>query len=214
MNNPLLVVLVVFSLSLPVHATSYRIVGVEQGDNGLKFQYSGLHSIPNPAKPMDGETIVMLDLLKYGYYDDVSGKLAVGFTWNAVDGRTGVASFSAATPALFGADGFLSSDTEFTLKYLENTPGASSETATFDFAAGNVCCGGAGDSAPNSLVAENGFYYINLWGWSQDFPEPGHPYVGMDLRLKMTVVPLPAAAWLMLTAFAGLGFWRRSMPRS
>jgi hypothetical protein len=90
-----------------------------------------------------------------------------------------------------------------------------SSAGTFGFLPGDICGGCGGSNGPNSFTqAGGGLTYLTLWGadfgsstWGGDYDGSK---IGMDLRLEMSVVPVPAAIWLFGTALIGfVGMSRR-----
>lgn len=196
-------------------ATLYNINAVLDGvDNG--FGYSGFHfagntglgddadDIDNDNDAMTGSELASFSgLVASGSFDDVSGffnlelVLNGGGTVTLTNPGTGEGVL-VSNPFILDVD-FSAADT------------ASLFDTTIVFTNGIVCCGGA-SPAPNSFDGTT----MSLWG--ADFAVGPTPFetlglssqIGLDLRLELTAVPVPAAAWLFGSGLLGLvGMARR-----
>jgi len=152
-----------------------------------------------------------------GTYDNVSG------TVNFVFGLGSGDMMALKGNLLFDDAGFLNTnpitgDPNSSLAYTGLTNGPRIDVASasaFGFLKGQVCC--SGPLAPNSFnKGSRGLHYMSLWGaniLSRDFLRDGvysDTKLGMDFRLEMSAVPIPAAAWLFGSALIGfIGFSRR-----
>jgi hypothetical protein len=199
-------------------ATLWQIDNVLSGtDQG--FGFSSLHKA-NDSTPMSGSELAKIQNLSFsGTFNDVSG--AADFVLGLDNGDN----LSLAGNLLFAGFGDMSGNSTLAYSGLTNlaasTWGTSvglSSSGTFGFLPGGICGGCGGANGPNSFTQTGGgLTYLTLWGadfGSSTFGSPT-PYegskIGMDVRLEMSAVPVPAAIWLFGTGIIGLiGFSKRS----
>ena len=202
-------------LSGTANAAIYDITGVLSGvDNG--FGFSGFHYAGNlgtgvdaDGNPMTGTQLVDIPAATglFGTYNDVTGdfyvQLATDFSY--------VPTFELNGTLLFDNTGFLDPTSTLTITFNTATLlGDLSTNMVFD--AGQVCC--SGTNPPNSF--SNGL--LSLWGANSTpeldslFPDNNAEVLGLDLRLQLTPVPVPAAVWLFGSGLLGLiGIARRKV---
>ncbi len=197
-------------------AATYDITAVLSGsDNG--FGFSSLHfagedpASSNPADndgdPSTGTILATFDTTPVsGTYDDITGNL------NMVLGLTdgGTVTF-AGTGFLFDANSPNTLSNVSTLSVIFSNPAEllSDTDIIFDNTILD-CCANA-NPAPNSFDGT----LMSLWG--ADFPPgtingvvAGGPRIGLDLRIEVSAVPVPAAVWLFGSGLLGLaGIARR-----
>jgi len=193
-------------------AAVYDVSGVLNGvDSG--FGFSGFHYAGNLGAGVDGDSDAMtgttlVDIPEaygsFGSYDDVTGDFSV--TLNTAS--TIVTSFDLSGTMIFGVDGFLNPTSTLDITFYTIF---GDFTTNMVFADGQVCC--SGTNPPNSF--SDGL--ISLWGVNQT-PQLASAWtgqngevLGLDLRLQLTPVPVPAAVWLFGSGLLGLvGVARRS----
>jgi hypothetical protein len=199
-------------------ATIWKIDNVLSGtDQG--FGFSSLHKADD-STPMSGSEVAKIQNLSFsGTFNDVSG--AADFVLGLSNGDN----LSLAGNLLFAGFGDMSGNSTLAYSGLTNlaasTWGTSvglSSSGTFGFLPGGICGGCGGDNGPNSFTqAGGGLTYLTLWG--ADFGSftfgASSPYngskIGMDVRLEMSAVPVPAAVWLFGTALLGfIGISRKT----
>jgi hypothetical protein len=210
---------VVLLVNSAAEATVYDITGVLNGVDG-GFGFSGFHyagdggsGVNGDGNPMTGSALAGIPTATgfLGSYDDVSG----AFTATLGSDFAPIPTFTLSGNMLFDGAGFLAPAS--TLDITFHTI-AGDFTTGMDFAAGQVCCSGA--NPPNSFDGS----LLSLWGANSTvdltsiavvmnyFPEYVYtdPLLGMDLRLELTAVPVPAAVWLFGSGLIGLvGFAAR-----
>lgn len=191
-------------------ATLYNIDAVLAGGGG--FGASLFHEATG-SDYMSGATLADIpdeDEADYigvsGSYNDVTG----AFTVNLNIAPVGAVSPSTVTLTgdLFFTAGLL--DNNYSV-YADFSPDVVSPLAdaNIGFLPGYLCCGFNGED-PNSFVARGSDMIMSLWGanFSSALPFDGvydnKTNLGMDLRLRLTEVPVPAAAWLFGTGLLGL----------
>ena len=194
------------------NATLWQVDNVSTGSDG-GFAFSTLHEA-NDDSPMTGPELVDITSAS-GSYDDVSGAL------NLVLGLSNTDNMMFMGTMLFSNGGFLSIDSSLSYTGLTNLAASTygvtnilGASGTFGFLGGDVCCTGNYD--PNSFQAVTnggGLHYLTLWG--ADYG-PGNflgdytgSIVGMDVRLELSEVPVPAAIYLFASSLLGLAAWRR-----
>lgn len=194
-------------LSGAANSAVYNVTGVLSGVDG-GFGFSGFHyagdqgtGANGDGDPMTGSQLVDIpaDSGMFGTYNDVSGAFYVKLATDLAS----VPTFELNGNLLFDSSGFLDANSSLTITF--NTTTALGDLSTnMVFADGQVCC--SGSNSPNSF--SNGL--ISLWG-ANDTPQldaffPGNnaEVLGLDLRLSLTAVPIPAAVWLFGTGLLGL----------
>lgn len=200
-----------------VFATTWSVDSVLSGGDG-GFGYSSMHDATG-ASPMSGTELVEITSAS-GTYNDVSGALSLVLGLSNLDNMTLMGNLK------FVA-GILSIDSSLTYSGLANLAALTlSDTDTLDshetldasgsfgFRGEKVCC--SGSLAPNSFKPVGDLSYLTLWGADYgvgDFVNDGGLYtgskIGMDLRLELSPVPVPAAFYLFGSALLGLIGWRR-----
>lgn len=189
---------VLLSASVNVQAATWLIVDVLDGSSG--FGASSFHD-SSGADPMVGPSLAEIDEVPgvYGTYDDVTGVLSASGLTVASGG-----SFTLDGTLLFPG-GLLSPASTVDVDFTSTIP-ALTDT-TIGFQTGYVCCGGTGED-PNSFVANIDGKVMSLWGANFTGTFDGTTYpgstTGMDIRLQLAPVPVPAAAWLFGSALLGL----------
>jgi len=218
--NQLSFVLLVMMVASVARAAVYDVTAVLNGTDG-GFGFSGFHfagdfgdgmgtGINNDGNPMTGLALVNIPS-KVGYlgsYNDVSGAFDV-----TLDTSTSVIpSFRLNGTLLFNSSGLLEPTSPLNITF--NTL-LGSFTTGMDFSAGQVCCSGL--NPPNSFDGN----LLSLWGANSvvdlnalpggvvsSFPSiiqlATNPLIGLDLRLQLTAVPVPAAIWLFASGIIGL----------
>ncbi len=192
-------------------ATIWNVTDVLSGSDG-GFGYSSLHKA-NDSSPMTGSTIATVNSAS-GTYNDVTNQilLTLGLSNSDTMSIDGLLNFDGSgdlvgnsTVAYTGLTGLAATYNAETGMTADNFLG---------FLPGDVCCGGSYD--PNSFLSAGvgDLHYMTLWG--ADFigdvfaGSYSGSTVGMDLRLGLSAVPVPAAVWLFGTALIGLvGFGKR-----
>ena len=196
----------------PASAVTWNITGVLGGSSG--FGASSFHDASG-SNVMSGPLLANIPQLSgaFGTFDDVTGQLAVTLlTDNA--GQTFTLQSTGANDFDFsGAGGTLASNASLDISF----SGAGLNgltTTTLGFLSGFVCCGSSG-SDPNSFTTDGlGGAIMTLWG-ADGFNVANGFYddssIGMDLRLELTTVPVPAALPLLASGLGLFGFfgWRR-----
>ncbi len=207
-----LVLLFAMLICQNVNATLWNVDNVLSGTDG-GFGFSSLHEA-NDSTPMSGANLTDV-ITASGSYDDVSGAL------NMVFGLSNSDSLTLSGNLLFGASGFLASDSSLSYSGLNNLSASAFGVANSLGASGSigylgkdVCCNGNYD--PNSfmpVINGSGLQYLSLWGADYGGGNFLGSYngsiVGIDLRLELSPVPVPAAIYLFGSALLGLAGWRR-----
>lgn len=192
-------------------AALYNINTVMNGSSG--FNASLFHDASG-ASPMSGSSLADIPSVPVvsGTYDDVSGDFTA--TMNVSTGGTFTLS---GTGFLFNA-GTLAMNNQLSISF--TNPSGVLVNDQIGFLPGYICCG-LTDQDPNSFVSNgNGEMIMSLWGANFGGGEFTGNYddatgarlatYGMDLRLGLTAVPVPAAVWLFASGLIGLvGFARR-----
>lgn len=194
--------LVLATCATTASATTYNINAVLDGvDNG--FGYSGFHfagddgvaAIDSDGNAMTGSALASFSgLVTTGSFDDISGFFNLELALNG--GGTVTLSNPGTGQGVLVNDPFIL-NVDFSAA---DTTSLYDTTIVFDNAI--VCCSGA-SPAPNSFDGAT----ISLWG--ADYPlrlseKPVGPRLGLDLRLELTAVPVPAAVWLFGSGLLGL----------
>lgn len=197
-------------------ATTYNITMVQSGGGG--FGASLFHDASG-ANPMSGNKVADIPNITglLGTYDDVTGDFFADLTVVPEP-------FLGATPTTFTLSGVLQFDMNGVLAAdsilaIDFDPAAGMPSPLVDgligFQKGYVCCGKT-DNDPNSFnPLGNGI--MSLWGanvstatqnpdgsYNWDGMYDNKTNLGMDLRLKLEPVPVPAAVWLFGSGLLGL----------
>lgn len=191
-------------------ATTYNINAVLNGSDG-EFGFSGFHfagdtvdgtdanDIDNDGNAMTGSSLAtFLGIDGTGFWNSLTGE------FNLVLNLDGGGTVTLSNPGT--GDGVLVSDPFILDVDFSNNDTVSLYDTTIVFDNSIVCCGGA-SSAPNSFDSTE--MTMSLWG--ADYVSGGiviseviPPELGLDLRIELTQVPVPAAAWLFGTGLLGL----------
>lgn len=198
-------------VSINANAVVYNISSVLQGNDG-GYAFSSFHDA-NDNTPMSGPVLANITgPIISGTYNDVTGAFDAILTVSAA-GPTVTLSGN----LLFGVSGFLDSASTLSVDF-DGSDGFLTDT-TIGFLPGDICCNGLGD--PNSLMDINGSLVMSLWGANWNYGDGSNfdggaalPYLGstlgMDLRVELTAIPVPAAVWLFGSGLIGLaGLARR-----
>ncbi len=200
-------------------ATIWNVDEVFSGTDG-GFGFSLLH-LASQSSPMSGTKTADI-ISASGTYDDSDGSIdfLLGLDVdedNLVDGTLKLSNLMEGEPLAFDGAGLLNDDAA--IKYaLSGTTLSSVGTGGFlGFGFGKVCC--SGDFAPNSFEdsGSGGLHFLTLWGANILGPTFDGTFdsttsFGIDLRLGLSPVPVPAAVWLFGTALVGLfGYQRRKV---
>jgi len=187
------------SMTGVVEASLYNVTAVLQGNDG-NFSFSSFHDA-NDSTPMTGATLSsFLNSEFSGTYDDVTGMFDASFS---IDNTAGPVHISGTL--LFDGSGQLASNSELIVDF-QGTPSGFLTDTTIGFLPGDICCSGSLD--PNAF---NGSM-MSLWGANFDYGTGNDIFngsyagstLGMDLRLELTAVPVPAAVWLFGSGLIGL----------
>ena len=200
----------------PVHATTWNIVDVISVSNDGGFGASSFHDATGNV--MSGSSLGTISGSgNLGSFNDVTGALNATFDLTGSGGST----FSLmGTGLIFGSAsggfGDLFANSTLDANFAGTIAGLGQ--TTLGFIRGDVCCSGTND--PNSFNAgSNGTAILTLWG-ADGFVDAGtrnmsqygsNRKIGMDIRIVLTAVPLPAALPLLAGGLGLLGFfgWRR-----
>ncbi len=197
--------------SLAQAGTVYKILTVMDGSSG--FGASLFHDASG-SNIASGNTLADIPSIGVvsGTFDDGSGTLNV--TMNVSTGGTFTLSGSG---LIFDGSGTLAANSQLSIRF--SNPTGVLQDDEIGFWPGYLCCGKT-DQDPNSFVAGNGMMVMSLWGanfgggtftgsYDDAFGNRLATY-GMDLRLGMAPVPVPAAVWLFGSGLLGLaGMARR-----
>lgn len=210
--NQLIFAMAMLIVASVAKATVYDITAVLNGTDG-GFSFSGFHyageggsGIDGDGNPQTGSELMAIPMASgsFGSYNDNTGAFN---TTLATDFITVIPTFTLNGNLMFDSSGFLSPASAMSITF--HTVFGDISTA-MDFAAGQVCCTGL--NSPNSF---NGGL-LTLWGVNNTpelatyFPDFADPLFGLDLRLELTAVPVPAAVWLFGSGLLGLaGMARR-----
>ena len=191
-------------------ATIWTITDALSGSDG-GFGFSSLHRADDNS-PMTGANIATVDSAS-GTYNDVSGELLLTLGLSNAD------IMSVNGTLVFDASGDLDVDSQVAYSGLTNlavTWGGIgvTDTGNLGYMDGDVCCGGSFDPNSFSPTGVGDLHYMTLWGADFGGANFNGSYsgssFGMDLRLELSAVPVPAAVYLFGTAMLGLfGFKSR-----
>ncbi len=213
-------------------ATTWNIVDVLSGGGGFAASTFHTSGSTNPTTGTQFENFTTWSVS--GTWDDVSGALtadfsnggAKSFTIASVDGflfdGSGVLE-DAADPVVANRNGFAS----FQLQSVTGMDSQIINNEIMTFLDGFQCCGSSAGNSPNSFNATTG--QMVLWGatnydgtsngtianyWDDgnaNRPSGLADRFGIDMRLQLTPVPIPAALPLFAGALSLMGFlgWRR-----
>lgn len=192
------------AISMGANAAVYNISSVLQGNDG-NYSFSSFHDA-NDNTPMSGPKLANItNPVISGSYDDVSGAFDAVLTVS-VAGPTVHLSGN----LLFDGSGFLNPASTLDIDF-DGSDGFLSDTS-IGFLPGDICCNGTGD--PNSFKDIGGKMTMSLWGANWDYGDASGfdavtkkyqgSTLGMDLRMELTEVPVPAAVWLFGTGLLGL----------
>ncbi len=201
--------LLVAGVSGYAQATVYNITGVLSGTDET-FRFSQFHDatdLDGDADPSTGSQLSKILTTGFsGTYDDQSG------AFNAVfDLENNVADSVTMTGNLLFVGGLLSSESELAIDF-SGSYGQLVDTV-MGFNPGDVCCESTAD--PNSFDGS----LMSLWGANFNYSGgPNGPIslpggfngsydgstLGMDLRIELTAIPVPASAWLFASGILGL----------
>ncbi|VAW51540.1 hypothetical protein MNBD_GAMMA06-308 [hydrothermal vent metagenome] len=180
------------------NATVYDITAVLSGNDG-GFSYSSLNDASGSNSQglgPDGELASILDAGSLGTYDDVTGAFDAVLALDNVAGP-----ITLAGTLFFDNAGLLSANSTLGITFSGTQSGSLSDTV-LGFVAGDICCSGTND--PNSFDGN----FLTLWGANFSDASFGGSYtgatLGMDLRIELTSVPVPAAVWLFGSGLLGL----------
>lgn len=204
MKNKIFFIVSLF-FSAASSAATWQISDVKQGTDG-GFGFSSLHD-GSGSNPMSGSKYTDIDSAS-GTYDDVSGAVNFIFTLANADVLTLTGNL------LFDPAGWLNANSTLAYSGLDNL-GSLASTGDFGYLPGDVCCGGSAD--PNSFKASGvgDTFFMTLWGADSfnvngsGVDAYGNSTVGMDFRVELSQVPIPAALWLFGPALLGLTGLRR-----
>lgn len=220
-------------------ATLWNVWEVKSGSDG-GFGFSSFHDAGGSSVmsgssfgTISGAAVDRNDAgTALGTYNDATGFLNIFGNKLLVAGANGTTatSFTLSGSLDFGGDavGFMESNSTLDMTLAGGTMGTPSVAATTlgFFGNGNrVCCSSAGNDAPNSFEILSGGELATLTLWGADgfniqASSIGDAYngsnIGMDLRLELGVVPLPAALPLYGTGLAVMGLlgWNRKRKAS
>jgi len=192
-------------ISLGANATVYNITSVLQGNDG-GYGFSSFHDA-NDSSPMSGPKLAdITGPIISGSYNDVSGAFNAVLTVSNAGPNVTLSG-----NLLFDVSGFLNPSSTLDVDF-DGSSGFLADT-TIGFLPGDICCSGTGD--PNSFKDIGGSLVMSLWGANWDYGDGSAfnsdaplPYLGstlgMDLRVELTAVPVPAAVWLFGSGLLGL----------
>jgi len=197
-----------FLATAPAQATTWDIVEVMTGSSG--FGASLFHSASG-SNPMSGTKLADITAGSdwFGWFNDADGSFSVTLPVST-SGPTFTLNSTGTNDLNFGG-GFSTLQSHTTLQVGLNAPGLNGVTsALLGFKSGYVCCGST-NFDPNSFISDgNGGAIMTLWG-ADGFDVVNGTYsgsgLGMDLRLRLTHAPIPAALPLFGTGLGVLGLF-------
>ena len=184
--------------STMAQAAIYNIDNVLNGSSG--FNASLFHDASG-SDPMTGATLATIPSVSVisGSYNDATGD------FNATMGVSTGGSFTLSGSGLLFSGGTLAANSQLSITF--SNPTGSLQDNEIGFLPGYICCGSSGLD-PNSFIADSGSMVMTLWGANFGGGTfDGNYYthdLGMDLRLSMTSVPIPATVWLLGSGLLGL----------
>jgi len=190
-------------------AVTYDVSAIFNGSDG-GFSFSSLHDASGSNPKALGPDGILANVLLTGFsgtYNDVNGSFNAVL---ALDNAAGPMLLSGTL--LFDGTGLLAANSTLGLTFSGTQSGALTDTV-IGFEQGKVCC--SGTNYPNTFDGS----IMTLWGAnfdsSADFINTGSysgATLGMDLRIELTPVPVPAAVWLFGSGLLGLaGVVRRKV---
>jgi hypothetical protein len=187
-------------VSFGVNAALYNMTAVL---DSLDFGFSGFHYAGEGGSGVDGDgradtgsSLAAITGLESGSYNSTGGVLNAVFILDDMSTVT----LSGAGINFDGA-GLLLASSSINISF--SNPSAQLFDTTINFAPGYICCGNNGFD-PNSFKDNGAVKWMSLWG--SDDPS----LIGMDLRVELTAVPIPAAVWLFGSGLLGIvGMARR-----
>ncbi|VAW51542.1 hypothetical protein MNBD_GAMMA06-309 [hydrothermal vent metagenome] len=194
---------------LTATAATYNVSTIFNGSDG-GFSFSSLHDASGSNPQALGPDGILANVLLTGFsgtYNDVTGSFNAVL---ALDNAAGPMSLSGIL--LFDGAGLLAANSTLDLTFSGTQGGALSDTI-IGFEKGKVCC--SGTNYPNTFDGN----IMTLWGAnfdsSADFINTGSyagATLGLDFRIALTPVPVPAAVWLFGSGLLGLvGIARRKV---
>lgn len=203
----ILSILALVAVSTAASATTYNITMVTSGSSG--FGASLFHDASG-ANVMSGNKVGTITNISgmLGTYNDVTGAFYAALDVVPVVGATPT-SFTLAGTLFFSGAGVLDNNYSLAIDFSPNAISPMTD-GNIGFLPGYICCGST-DNDPNSFLADgNGDMIMSLWGanFSTGLPFAGQydnkTDLGMDLRIKLEPVPVPAAVWLFGSGLMGL----------
>lgn len=198
-TNYLTIGVMLFMASSSAQAALYTIDSVLSGSSD--FNASLFHNASG-SNPMSGTTLASIPSgpAVSGTYNDVTGD------FNATMGVSTGGTFTlTGTGLLFDGSGTLANNSQLSITF--TNPTGLLQANEIGFLPGYICCGSSNQD-PNSLIASGGNMVITLWGANFGGGIFNGNYVthdlGIDLRLSMSPVPIPAAVWLFGSGLLGL----------
>lgn len=201
------------------HATSFSVI---ENVSGLDyFQTAAVHTSPDADAPMVGSIIDLLTAsdAASGSYDDATGDFSFTFA-DAGGGFTLSGSNLLFTDTVPGTDVHVQSSVPTAVLTLNQTYSIDGETYVagtsynLDFAPRIECCQELA-FFPNTLTnTPDGTSVIALWGAGAN-PASGQR-IGVDIAVRISNIPLPAAGWMFISGILGLAaaYRRRQRMRS
>lgn len=199
--------------SLAQANTVYTILEVFPGYDG--FSASQFHDSASGPNFATGTTLATIDIAPVisGTFNDDTG--ALNATIEIYRGGTFTLS---GTGLIFDSNGILASNSQLNITFSD--PVGALQDDTLGFMSGYVCCGRS-DQDPNSFISTGNKNVMSLLGANFGGGTFNGSYddaygarlatFGMDIRLNMAPVPIPAAVWLFGSGLLGLvGVARRS----
>lgn len=202
---------VAIAVSAPASALTWKIDQVLTGAGVAGFGASGFHK-GDGTNVMSGASLGSITGSgMLGTYNDVTGAFSAIFDFAGVGGPS--FSLSGMNLLFGGAENKLLSNSVLTATFDGMTgPNGATKVTDIGFKLGDICCNNNGNG-PNSFVTDGmGGGIITLWG-ADGFSLGNGTYagstVGLDLRVRLSAVPLPLTLPLLGTALFALGLARR-----